>query len=123
VDASKPWHADARERASQVPAPALATKLDEAIRARDQGLAAALAERSVALGLFLAPVRTTLFAHMLEADGALHHEKFLRTSQEEFTAARPAFRAEFLAALARVAASGFGFEAPGLAEARTRLLA
>ena len=41
--------------------------------------------------------------------GALHAEKFYRTSSEEFTLLRPAFRWRQIIALARVTASEFGY--------------
>ena len=50
-------------------------------------------------------------------DGALHAEKYYRTTSDEFAATRPAFRGRQLVALARVTASEFGQPAPGYAEA------
>jgi hypothetical protein len=58
---------------------------------------------------------------MVAQDGALHAEKYFHTAREEHAAARPAHAGLHLVALARVAASGFGFPAPGLAEARELL--
>jgi hypothetical protein len=45
---------------------------------------------------------------------ALHSEKYYRTVRIECAAARPGRRNRYLAALARVTASAFGFEAPGV---------
>lgn len=123
MDRERPVHAAARARAADVAAKDVPGALEESIRARDQAAAAALVERYGALGLAPAPLVERLLTHAVEYDGALHHEKFFRTAFEEFTAARPAFRWEYLTALARVVASGYGFEAPGLREARERLLA
>jgi hypothetical protein len=64
-----------------------------------------------------------LLKYAVSEDGALHAEKFYRTSREEFSANRPAFRARHLAALARVTASEYGTPAAGLAEARELLKA
>jgi hypothetical protein len=47
----------------------------------------------------------------------LHHEKFYRTSVEEYNAVRAPFRSRYLIALSRVTASGHGLPAPGHAEA------
>jgi len=55
--------------------------------------------------------------YAISEDGALHAEKFYRTTTEEFAAARPAFRPRYVAALARVTASAHGYAAPGHAEA------
>ena len=60
---------------------------------------------------------------LVEQDGALHHEKFFHTTTEGFRTARPRHRALYLTALARVAASGRGFEAPGVRRARRLLQA
>jgi hypothetical protein len=46
-------------------------------------------------------------------DGALHAEKYYRTTSEEFATSRPAFRWRQLVALARVTASAYGYPAPG----------
>jgi hypothetical protein len=59
----------------------------------------------------------------VEEDGALHAEKYFVTAQEEHAAARPAHRAQYLVALTRVMASGYGFAAPGCEEARKLLTA
>ena len=49
----------------------------------------------------------------IEHDGALHHEKYFHTATVEFARTRPERRWEHLVALARVMASGYGFEAQG----------
>ncbi len=123
VDLGKPHHASARDRAAAVVPKDVVGALEESIRGRDQAAAAALVERYGSLDLPADPVIATCLTHAVESDGALHHEKFFRTAIEEFSSSRPAFRWLYLAALARVVASGFGFEAPGLSEARQRLLA
>ncbi len=58
-----------------------------------------------------------LLGYAVSEDGALHAEKFYRTSREEFAATRPAFRWRQLVALARVTASEYGRPAPGYAQA------
>jgi hypothetical protein len=95
--------------------------LDEAIQNRDQAGACAAARRYTALGHDAAPLLELLLGVMIEEDGALHAEKYFATQAEEHENARPVHRAEHLVALTRVAASGYGFPAPGLDEARELL--
>jgi hypothetical protein len=95
--------------------------LDGAIREKDQDRACAVAARYGALGHSPAAVFDLLRGHASTQDGALHAEKYYRTAREEFEAGRPAFRWRHVVSLARVTASEFGREAPGVAEA-TRLL-
>ena len=52
------------------------------------------------------PLWDLLLRYAISEDGALHHEKFYRTTVEEFNAARPAFKWRYVIALARVTASG-----------------
>ena len=63
------------------------------------------------------PVFDLLLPYAVSEDGALHAEKYYRTTSEEFAATRPAFRWRQLVALARVTASEYGRPAPGYAEA------
>lgn len=100
---------------------ALLGALEEAIRGRDQVRAAAVAARYGNLSLPARPIFDLLRRHSITADGALHAEKYYRTATEEFASLRPAFRWRQVISLARVCASAYGYEAPGLAEA-TRLL-
>jgi len=58
---------------------------------------------------------------MVEQDGALHSEKYFLTAREAWASARDAHRQTHLLALTRVAASCYGFPAPGLEEARELL--
>ena len=67
------------------------------------------------------PVLDLLLRYAVSEDGALHAEKYYRTTSEEFAATRPAFRWRQLVALARVTASEYGRPAPGYKEA-TELL-
>jgi hypothetical protein len=67
------------------------------------------------------PLFAALLSTALDADGALHAEKYYRTVREDSASSRPALRTPHLIALARVSASEAGFAAPGLAEARALL--
>ncbi len=64
-----------------------------------------------------AAVFDLLLKYAISEDGALHAEKYYRTTSEEFARTRPAFRWRHAISLARVTASEFGRPAPGYAEA------
>ena len=99
----------------------LLAELDAAVRGNMQAHAAAVAKRYCDLGHPARHAFDLLLKYAVSEDGALHAEKFYRTSCEEFAANRPAFRWRQLAALARVTASEYGRPAPGIAEARDLL--
>ena len=63
------------------------------------------------------PVFDLLLKYAVSEDGALHAEKYYRTTSEEFAAMRAAHRWRQLVALARVTASEYGQPAPGYADA------
>jgi hypothetical protein len=92
-----------------------------AMRERDMVTAGAAARRYTSLGHGDAPLFELLLEAMVEQDGALHAETYFRTVQEEHAVARAAHQGLHLVALTRVAASGSGFPAPGLSEARDLL--
>ncbi len=108
---------DAREAARTVEPSRLLAALEEAIRGREQARAAALTQRIGEASLPVRPLLDLLLRYAISEDGALHHEKFYRTTTEEFATTRAAFRWRHLVALARVTASGHGYAAPGHAEA------
>jgi hypothetical protein len=110
-----------REKVRSTDPAALLREAEDAIKQRDQGLAAALVHRYGELGHPAAPVFDLLLTYGVSEDGALHAEKYYRTVSEESAAARPAFRWRQLVALARVTASEYGNPAPGFAEAKTLL--
>jgi hypothetical protein len=91
--------------------------LDGAIRANDQGLAAAIAARYGEAGGRPTPVFDLLLRYASSEDGALHAEKYYRTVSEEFHRGRPAFRWDHVIALARVTASEYGKRADGYEQA------
>jgi hypothetical protein len=102
-------------------ADALLHELNEAVRGNLQAHACALVHRYGELGHAPRPVFDLLLRYAVSEDGALHAEKFYRTSSEEFASARPSFRWRFPVALARVTASEYGRPAAGVAEARALL--
>lgn len=95
----------------------LLAALEDAIRNRSQTRAAALVARYGESGQPVRDLWDLLLRYAISEDGALHHEKFYRTTVEEFTAVRAPFKWRYLIALARVTASGHGYAAPGHAEA------
>ena len=112
---------DAREAVREIEPTRLLAGLEEAIRGRDQVRAAAIVAR---YGTTDQPVRAlwdVLLREAISEDGALHHEKFYRTTVEEFNSQRAAFKWRYLVALSRITASGHGYAAPGYADA-VRLL-
>jgi len=99
----------------------LLRETDEAIRGNLQARASALVHRYGEQGGDPRAVFDLLLRYAVSEDGALHGEKFYRTSAEEFASTRPALRWRHLVALARVTASEYGRPAPGVAEARSLL--
>jgi hypothetical protein len=108
--------ADAREKVRTTDAATLLREAESAIRNKDQALATAAVHRYGELGHPPRPVLDLLLKYAVSEDGALHAEKYYRTTSEEFLAIRPAFRWRQLVALARVTASEYGQPAPGFAE-------
>ncbi len=95
----------------------LLMKTDEAIRNRDQALAGAAAARFGELGGSSRELFDVMLKYATSEDGALHAEKFYRTTTEEFAKTRASLRWRQLVALARVSASEYGTPAPGYREA------
>lgn len=91
--------------------------LEDAIRNRSQTRAAALVARYGSSDRPLRPLWDVLLKYAISEDGALHHEKFYRTTVEEFDSVSAPFKLRYLIALARVTASGHGYAAPGYSDA------
>jgi hypothetical protein len=102
-------------------ATALLRDAEEAIRGNLQARAAAIAFRYGQLGHPERAMFDLMLKYAISEDGALHAEKFFRTTTDEFAHTRPAFRWRQVVALARVTASEYGRPAPGMAEARDML--
>jgi hypothetical protein len=113
--------AEARAKIKAKTANELLQQADAAIRNKDQVQVCAVVHRYGELGHSPRSVFDLLLRYAVSEDGALHAEKFYRTTTEEYAAARAAFRWRYLIALARVTASAYGQPAPGYADAR-RLL-
>ena len=113
--------AEHREKVRSVAPDELLAEAETAIKAKDQVRACALIHRYGELGRPERPVFDMLLRYAISEDGALHAEKYYRTVSEEFAAARPAFKWNHLAGLARVTASEYGYPAPGVREARKLL--
>jgi len=108
---------DARESVRTVEPTRILEALDDAIRNRNQTRAAALVQRYSTTDQPVRSLWDVLLRYAISEDGALHHEKFYRTSMEEFASVRATFKWRYLIALARVTASGHGYPAPGHADA------
>jgi hypothetical protein len=95
----------------------LLAELDTSIRGNLQAQACNVVNRYGQLGHDPGPVFDLLLRYAVSEDGALHAEKYYRTTSEEFARTRPAFRWRQAIALARVTASECGRPAPGYQEA------
>ncbi len=109
--------AEAREKVKTTDAAALLAAAEDAVKNKDQAGACAAVQRYGEQSHPERPVLDMLLRYAVSEDGALHAEKYYRTTSEEFAATRPAFRWRQLVALARVTASEYGRPAPGYDEA------
>ena len=111
------WPLKSDEVASITDSAKLIEIAEDAVRQRDQGLAAAAVERYHQLGAAPKPVFGMLLKYATSEEGALHAEKFYRTVTEEFATTRETLRWRQLIGLARVTASEFGTKAGGYHQA------
>ena len=95
----------------------LLREAEAGIKAKDQTVAAAAIHRYLELKHPEKDAFGLMLRYAISEDGALHAEKFYKTTREEYARTRPAFRGRYLVALARVTASACGQPAPGYAEA------
>lgn len=100
---------------------ALLAEAEEAILAKDQIRAAAIAAKYGHLGHDPRAAFDLMLKFATSEDGALHAEKYYRTASVEFGSMRERFRWGQLVALARVTASEYGNRSAGYEEARTLL--
>ena len=121
VKLDRPFHARCLEEAARVQQERRLDAMAECIRDRDQAMTAALADCYLEDGGDAAVIFRRLAPFLLDQDGALHHEKYFHTCVEEHSLRRAAFRKAWPVSLARVAASGQGFTAPGVAQAKALL--
>ncbi|HJZ53998.1 MAG TPA: hypothetical protein VKE74_03530 [Gemmataceae bacterium] len=117
----EPYHAAELEKVKTADPAALLRQAEDAIKTRDQRMAAALVQKYGEAGHPAGEVFELLLKYGVSEDGALHAEKYYRTATEEFGSGRAAFRWRQLVALARVTASECGYPAPGYAEAKKLL--
>jgi len=87
----------------------LLAEAEAAIRANDQGRAAAAIQVYSEGKHAPEPVFVLMRRFAISEDGRLHAEKYYRTVREEFGTTRKAFRWRQLVSLARVTASAYGF--------------
>jgi hypothetical protein len=117
----EPYHTAELEKVKASDAASFLRQTEEAIRAGNQAVAAALVQKYGEAGHGAKPMFELLVKYGTSEDGALHAEKFYRTASEEFANMRAAFKWRQLVALARVTASEFGRTAPGYEEAKKLL--
>jgi len=117
----EPFHAAELGKVNATDAAACLKRTEEAIKSRNQALAAACVQQYGEAGHPSRAVFELLVKYGVSEDGALHAEKYYRTASEEFAAARAAFKWRHLTALARVTASEYGKPAPGYDEAKKLL--
>ncbi len=112
------WHSN---KVNSKDAKVLLREAEEAIRGNLQAHAAAIVHQYGELGHSARPMFDLMLRYAISEDGALHAEKYYRTTSDEFATTRPAYRWRQLIALARVTASEYGRPAAGVAEARELL--
>lgn len=95
----------------------LVKELTKAVEANDQTMACAVTARMGMQGISDQAVKGVLIKYAVSQDGALHAEKYYRTTSDDFALTRSSLRWRHLIGLARVTASEFGREAPGFKEA------
>ena len=117
----EPHHAAELAKVKETDPAALVRQLEDAVKAGNQAVAAAVTQVYGAAGHSARPLLDVLLKYGVSEDGALHAEKYYRTATEEFAAARAEFKWRHLTALARVTASEHGRPAPGFAEAKKLL--
>lgn len=115
------YHTSELEKVKATSAKELLSQTEDAVKAGNQAVAAALAQKYCEAGHSERPLLNVLIQYGVSEDGALHAEKYYRTACEEFATMRSAFRWRQLVSLARVTASEFGRPAPGVAEAKKLL--
>jgi len=99
----------------------LMSALKSAIESQDQSRACAVVARYGELQLPERLVFDMLKGYAISQDGALHAEKYFHTTSADFVATHAAARWRHVVALARVTASEYGKEAPGVSQARELL--
>ncbi len=104
---------ETREKITAKDADTLLKDAEGAIKEKNQELACAIVHRYGEQGHDAADLRQLLLRYAVSEDGALHAEKYYRTTTEEFERTRTPFRWRQLIALARVTASEYGYPAPG----------
>ncbi len=117
----EPYHMEDLAKINETDPAVLLKQTEEAIKAGNQGMAAALAHKYGDGGNPQRALLDILIKYGVSEDGALHAEKYYRTACEEFATMRSAFKWRQMASLARVTASEYGRTAPGYDEAKKLL--
>jgi hypothetical protein len=117
----EPYHTPELEKVKATDAASYLAQTEEAIKAGNQAVAAALVQKYGEAGHPVRSVLDLLIKYGVSEDGALHAEKYYRTATEEFATTRAAFKWRQVVSLARVTASEHGRTAPGYEEAKKLL--
>lgn len=99
----------------------LLNDLKSAIEGQDQSRACAIVARYGQLNQPEREMFDLLKGYAITQDGALHAEKYFHTTRADFAMSGPETRWRHVVALARVTASEYGKDAPGMAQARELL--
>lgn len=118
---NEPYHTAELANIKATDQKTLLTQTEDAIKAGNQAVAAALTQKYGEAGHPARALLDILIRYGVSEDGALHAEKYYRTATEEFGTTRAAFKWRQLVALARVTASEYGKPAPGYDEAKKLL--
>ena len=95
--------------------------LKSAIEGQDQSRACAIVAKYGQLNQPEREMFDLLKGYAITQDGALHAEKYFHTTRSDFAVSGPETRWRHVVALARVTASEYGKDAPGMAQARELL--
>jgi hypothetical protein len=109
--------AEQLEKVQATDEPGLLAALKSAVESGEQAQACAVTARLGEQGYSERKVLDVLLPFAVSQDGALHAEKYYRTTSDDFKFTRNSLRWRHLVGLARVTASEFGKEAPGYKEA------
>lgn len=101
--------AEHRAQVKKTDPASLLAEAEDAIRANDQGRAAAAIAIYGDGGHEVGSVFDLMLKYAISEDGRLHGEKYFQTVREEYATIRPAFRWRQIVALARVTASAYGY--------------
>lgn len=99
----------------------LKQELVAAIESNNQAMACAVTARMGTRGISAEVLKGVFLRYAISQDGALHAEKYYKTTTDDFASTRSSLQWRHLVGLARVTASEYGRNAAGVQEARSLL--